>query len=577
MGGVCSYWTVVVPTKSPAEAMAEQWLFALPMGNNFFARLDCIRFHRGWLFLACCLVQFCAGFIYSFMMLADSLDVYFYGKVTKASSRVMLLAYVCLGVSAALAGPFVERRGPRYAMVVGTVVVAWGQVLSQLAISYKTPLLLLLGFGVLGGLGFGLLLIASIATVQKWYPDMRGAASGLCIFSFGVGNGAFIKATSMLLNVPVGAITVVLTGQGMTKVFWTTGVFIVGVLVVCTLVLRTPPVSYTVKGKDIHNVDTHRAPNPSLVQDEYLNVGMTLVNYTVVQHELNGSDGFYFQQVKAMTLLQCIASTDFVCLYVAFTANIMPILIFLPEIRQFAIQIIGMQTQDQVNSFFVNIYVGNLGGRLAAPLLSDLIIRVSYANPAYARKLMFLGLLFLQCLALIFLPSQLHNPIAVQRLASVLTSAAGGGLALIPCFITDMFGVYNAGTMYGVIWTCWTLGAVVSGYFLSNQLFSVESVCDQLYWMLILTGVGCGMMIFVRTNSMDRFFCGYQFSAFGKVLVQVPFQLPPRDTILDLDRENHSVVTMLTPTSQDSDRGLILWNAETDGKDHENQAQRDFS
>ncbi|RLO01415.1 hypothetical protein DYB28_015758, partial [Aphanomyces astaci] len=109
------------------------------------------------------------------------------------------------------------------------------------------------------------------------------------------------------------------------------------------------------------------------------------------------------------------------------------------------------------------------------------------------------------------------------------------------------------------------------------QLFSVESVCDQLYWMLILTGVGCGMMIFVRTNSMDRFFCGYQFSAFGKVLVQVPFQLPPRDTILDLDRENHSVVTMLTPTSQDSDRGLILWNAETDGKDHENQAQRDFS
>ncbi|RQM30265.1 hypothetical protein B5M09_012627 [Aphanomyces astaci] len=565
MGGVCSYWTVVVPTKSPAEAMAEQWLFALPMGNNFFARLDCIRFDRGWLFLACCLVQFCAGFIYSFMMLADSLDVYFYGKVTKASSRVMLLAYVCLGVSAALAGPFVERRGPRYTMVVGTVVVAWGQVLSQLAISYKTPLLLLLGyfiscviavlscvvysFGVLGGLGFGLLLIASIATVQKWYPDMRGAASGLCIFSFGVGNGAFIKATSMLLNVPVGAITVVLTGQGMTKVFWTTGVFIVGVLVVCTLVLRTPPVSYTVKGKDIHNVDTHRAPNPSLVQDEYLNV------------------------VKAMTLLQCIASTDFVCLYVAFTANIMPILIFLPEIRQFAIQIIGMQTQDQVNSFFVNIY----GGRLAAPLLSDLLIRVSYANPAYARKLMFLGLLVLQCLALIFLPSQLHNPIAVQRLASVLTSAAGGGLALIPCFITDMFGVYNAGTMYGVIWTCWTLGAVVSGYFLSNQLFSVESVCDQLYWMLILTGVGCGMMIFVRTNSMDRFFCGYQFSAFGKVLVQVPFQLPPRDTILDLDRENHSVVTMLTPTSQGSDRGLILWNAETDGKDHENQAQRDFS
>ncbi len=143
--GLCSYWKVVVPTKSPAEAMAEQWLFVLPMGNNFFARWDCIRFRRAWLCLACCLVQFCAGSIYAFTMLSDSVDVYFYDKITKESTKVLLLAYICLGVSAALAGPFAERRGPRQAMAVGTFLVGIGQILSQLAISYKAPRLLLFG------------------------------------------------------------------------------------------------------------------------------------------------------------------------------------------------------------------------------------------------------------------------------------------------------------------------------------------------------------------------------------------------------------------------------------------------
>ncbi|RHY26794.1 hypothetical protein DYB32_007290 [Aphanomyces invadans] len=270
--------------------MADQWLLVLPMGNDFFSRLDCIPFHRTWLCLACCVVQFCAGSMYAFTMLTDSVD----GNVTKeAANRVLLLAYVCLGVSAALAGPFAERQGPRQSIALGTAIVAIGQVLSQLAITFKLPFVLLLGykplagflglpnlnnptFGVCVGLGFGVLLITSISTVQKWYPDKRGV-------------GAMHRL-----------------GLAMARLLST---FIVASLLMSTLVLRTPPVSYTVKGKDIHNVDKHRAPNPTLVQDEFLNVGMTQVNYTVVQHEL---DVLLSAGVKAMSLVQCIASTDFI-------------------------------------------------------------------------------------------------------------------------------------------------------------------------------------------------------------------------------------------------------------------------
>ncbi|KAG9400854.1 hypothetical protein AC1031_010294 [Aphanomyces cochlioides] len=558
----CSYWNIIVPTKSPAEVMAEQWLVVLPMGCDFYARFDCIRFHRWWLLLACCLVQFCAGSIYAFTMVADSLDVYFYGTsgANKQSSRVLLLAYIFLGVVSAICGPFVERNGPRPAMALGTLLVFVGYVISQFSITYKVYFLLLVGFGILLGSGYGLVLIVSISTVQKWFPDIRGYASGLCILFFAIGNGAFITVSSKLLGQSVGALRTIITGNGVEDLFWVIGTFVVVVLLFCTLVLRTPPVTYSVNGKDIHGVPMHLAPNPDHVQDEYLNVGMTFVNYDVIQREMDGTDGYYFQQVKAMTLLQCLASTDFICLYVAFAANIVPILVFLPQIRQIAIIIIGLRTQTEVYHFFLYTYIGNLGGRFMSPVLSDLIIRIFYANPAFARKTVFVALLILQCVVLVLLPYYMHNPQVFQYLAATLTSASGGGLALMPCFITDMFGVYNTGTMYGIIWTSWSLGAVISGALLSNFAFTVQGVTDQLHWMLILVCVGTGLMFFVRTNSMDRFFDGYQITACGKPLVQVSFHNLTRDTI-----EEDDEASIATPTTIPKD-GFVLWNHQVDGK-----------
>ncbi|KAF0703759.1 hypothetical protein AaE_015243 [Aphanomyces astaci] len=320
MGGVCSYWTVVVPTKSPAEAMAEQWLFVLPMGNNFFARLDCIRFHRVWLCLACCLVQFCSGSIYSFTLVSDDLDVFFSGAKSKQCMQALLLGYICLGATAALSGPFLERKAPRVGMAIGTIMVGLGHILAQAGVARKDLHWLIVAYGVAVGIGFGLLLITSLSTVQKWFPDLRGSITGLSVVSFGVGNAVFIKVFAVYV-----------AHNEIHKLFWVTGTATVLILAVCTLIIRTPPSTFTVRGHDTHCIPASRAPSPDLVQDEYLKIGMTFVNYPAVQSQLEGTDGHYFQQVKALSLLQCIFSTDFVCMYVAFAASIMPIVVFIPQ------------------------------------------------------------------------------------------------------------------------------------------------------------------------------------------------------------------------------------------------------
>ena len=52
--------------------------------------------------------------------------------------------------------------------------------------------LLLLGYGVLGGIGLGLGYISPVSTLIKWFPDKPGMATGLAIMGFG--GGAMIAA-----------------------------------------------------------------------------------------------------------------------------------------------------------------------------------------------------------------------------------------------------------------------------------------------------------------------------------------------------------------------------------------------
>ncbi len=102
------------------------------------------------------------------------------------------IAIVVLGLSAAFAGKWLERVGPR---MVGTVAAAcWGGgfLVGGLGIWLHQLWLLYLGYGVIGGCGLGLGYVSPVSTLIKWFPDRRGMAAGMAIMGFG--GGAIIGA-----------------------------------------------------------------------------------------------------------------------------------------------------------------------------------------------------------------------------------------------------------------------------------------------------------------------------------------------------------------------------------------------
>ncbi|HJZ93239.1 MAG TPA: OFA family MFS transporter [Gemmataceae bacterium] len=100
---------------------------------------------------------------------------------------VFTVAIVFLGLSAAVAGKWLERVGPR---VVGTVsALCWGGgfFVGGIAILTHQLWLLYLGYGVIGGCGLGLGYVSPVSTLIRWFPDRRGMAAGMAIMGFGGG------------------------------------------------------------------------------------------------------------------------------------------------------------------------------------------------------------------------------------------------------------------------------------------------------------------------------------------------------------------------------------------------------
>ena len=156
-------------------------------------------FNRWWIPCASVAIHLCIGSVYAWSIFNPTL-IRVRGVAASAAddwtlSQVVWIftaAIVCLGLSAAVAGKWLEKVGPR---MVGTVAAAcWGGgfLVGGLGILTHQLWLLYLGYGVIGGCGLGLGYVSPVSTLIKWFPDRRGMASGLAIMGFG--GGAMIGA-----------------------------------------------------------------------------------------------------------------------------------------------------------------------------------------------------------------------------------------------------------------------------------------------------------------------------------------------------------------------------------------------
>ncbi len=156
-------------------------------------------FNRWWVPVASVAIHLCIGSVYAWSIYNPPLTR-LHGVVTPAAGDwslsqvtwIFSVAIVFLGLSAAFAGRWLEKVGPR---MVGTVAACcWGggYLIGGVGILTHQLWLLYLGYGVIGGCGLGLGYVSPVSTLIRWFPDRRGMATGMAIMGFG--GGAMIGA-----------------------------------------------------------------------------------------------------------------------------------------------------------------------------------------------------------------------------------------------------------------------------------------------------------------------------------------------------------------------------------------------
>ena len=123
------------------------------------------------------------------------------------SASVRATAYTIYTFALALcgifSGRFADKYGTRPLMYIGGVLFGAGWALTGVV---SSPFALYLVFGVMAGGGCGIVYNPCLATALRWFPDIRGKASGILLASAAIGP-AILSPVAQWLNNSVGVST----------------------------------------------------------------------------------------------------------------------------------------------------------------------------------------------------------------------------------------------------------------------------------------------------------------------------------------------------------------------------------
>ena len=134
-----------------------------------------------------------------------------------------------------VSGYFVDRFGIRKLMMVGSVAILLGWLLGG-AVA-KSIFELYIYYGVIAGIGAGIIYISCVANSVKWFPDRRGLAAGLTAAGFGGGAALTIMPIASTINS---------LGWGNTMAIWGVAQGIIAFIM--AMILRHPPAGWAPPG-----------------------------------------------------------------------------------------------------------------------------------------------------------------------------------------------------------------------------------------------------------------------------------------------------------------------------------------
>ncbi|MDM7935181.1 MAG: OFA family MFS transporter [Methanothrix sp.] len=361
------------------------------------------------------IIQLCLGAIYAYGVIRVPLQAYFtkdLGLTVSAMDMTwpFIVFLLLFALTMPLAGPYIQRMGPRKVCMAGGVLVGLGWIAASFATS---PLMLAILYGIIGGIGVGISYGCPIATSAQWFPDKRGLAVGLTVLGFGF-SAALIAPISDYLVANYGGVMSAL------KIF---GVVFFILIIVLSTVLAFPPAGWAPRGWQ------PPAPKPGAA-----------ARVDFMRNEMSKTSTFYglwlCYTIGTLAGLTAIGISKPVGLEVAAGA--------------------GMDAAAAGVLMTSLTFPFALCNGLGRPIFGMLTDKITPKNTAIVTYVLIIA----ACLALY----TNYSSVAIYTLAfAILWGCLGGWLAIAPTATASYFGMKDNAKNYGLVFTAYGIGAVIGG------------------------------------------------------------------------------------------------------------------
>jgi MFS family permease len=321
------------------------------------------------------------------------------------------VAIVFLGLAAAVFGTWLERVGPRKAMFAAACCFCGGFLVAALGVKLHVFALVVLGYGVLGGIGLGIGYISPVKTLITWFPDRPGMATGMAIMGFG--GGAMIGSP---LAVNLMKYFASPASTGVIQTFLAMGVIYFVVMMFGVFTVRVPQKGWKPDGWEPKAVASKLVTSANVSAADAIKTPQFWLVWAVLF--LNVSAGIGVLQTASPIIQQTLGVSA------ASAAGFVGLL-----------------------SLF------NMGGRFFWSTFSDKLGRKTTYNVYFILG----GVLY----ALVPTAAKMHSVPLFVLIVCVIISMYGGGFSTVPAYLKDLFGTMQVGAIHGRLLTAWSAAGIV--------------------------------------------------------------------------------------------------------------------
>jgi OFA family oxalate/formate antiporter-like MFS transporter len=397
--------------------------------------------NRGWtVTLVALSINLVLGVLYAWGVMAKALVVQWHWSKADAALP-FTVATAAFAITMIFAGRLQDKVGPRLIAALGGIVLGIGLVASSFA---KSPGLMLVTFGIVGGIGIGVGYSATTPPAIKWFPpSKKGLITGIVVSGVGLAAVYISPLTQFLLK-----------AVGIQQSFVYLGVGAIVIVALLAQLLRNPPAGFQPAAPAIGTpaAKAARAARPSLDWNEMLRTSQ-------------------FYRLWLMFILAASAGLMIIA-HVAIIAK----------------------EQARWEWGFVPVVllaIFNSAGRVASGIVSDRIGRTQTMVVAFALQ---------ACNMFAF---SHYTSSALLVFGSAFTGLCYGTIfTLMPAATADFYGVKNLGVNYGFVFTGFGVAGVF-GPLLGGKIRDVTGTYSTSYTIsAVMLLVGAALAFTTRAPAV---------------------------------------------------------------------------